>query len=256
MLLDKAPKLSERGKIIIDGDVIAYRAAYSSEDSNEIDTQLKVDQVMRFILNKTRTTSEFDDYSLYLTGSNNFRHEIAVTYPYKGNRSDKPKPKYLPHARWYLKDNYGAVIIEGQEADDAIAIEATVEGPSSIVVSIDKDMLQIPCFHYNQNKDQWWSVSEFEGLEFFYEQILTGDTADNIVGLKGIGPVKAKKILKGAESEQDLWTAVLEAYDGDEQRVIENARLLWLRRQQEELWVPPQLPVDDEEPSQQDTDQG
>lgn len=252
MKLDKAPNVSERGKIIIDGDVIAYRAAFSSEDSNEIDTQLKVDQVMSFILRNTRSTSEYDDYSLYLTGSKNFRTELAVSYPYKGNRSNKPKPKYLPHARWYLQDNYGAVVIEGQEADDAIAIEATNLGTSSIVVSIDKDMLQIPCFHFNQNKQQWWSVSEFEGLEFFYEQILTGDTADNIIGLKGIGPVKAKKILKGAESEQDLWDAVLAAYNGDEERVIENARLLWLRRYEEQLWLPPSA---DEEQSPQDTDQ-
>ena len=74
---------------------------------------------------------------------------------------------------------------------------------------------------------------------FFYEQILTGDRADNIVGLKGIGPVKAKRILADCDKEQDLWDAVVTAYDGDEERVTENARLLWLRRQRNEIWVPP-----------------
>ena len=46
-------------------------------------------------------------------------------------------------------------------------------------------------------------------------------------------------MLKGCNTEEELWEAVLNAYDGDLERVLENARLLWLRRYEGELWEPP-----------------
>ena len=76
-------------------------------------------------------------------------------------------------------------------------------------------------------------------MKFFYQQILTGDKADNIVGLYGIGPKKSEKLLEHCETEEDLWKAVVEAYDGDLDRIVENARLLWLRRYPEQIWEPP-----------------
>ena len=82
-------------------------------------------------------------------------------------------------------------------------------------------------------------VSPDEGIKFFYTQILTGDSADNIHGIPQVGPKKAERILKDASTEEDLWDAVLKAWDGDVDRVVENARLLWLRRYEGELWQPP-----------------
>jgi 5'-3' exonuclease len=76
-------------------------------------------------------------------------------------------------------------------------------------------------------------------MHSFYKQILTGDAADNIIGLQGIGPVKAEKILAEAFDEEALYAACLEAYDGDEARVLENGRLLWLRRYEGQEWQPP-----------------
>jgi 5'-3' exonuclease len=134
---------------------------------------------------------------------------------------------------------WGAIISEGEEADDLIAIEATEIGPDAIVASIDKDMLQIPCRHFNFTTGVWTTVTEFGGLRSFYKQILTGDRADNIIGLYRVGPVKAEKMLQDCETEEELWDAVLKAYDGDLDRAVENARLLWLRREEGQLWQPP-----------------
>ena len=100
-------------------------------------------------------------------------------------------------------------------------------------------MLQIPCRHFNLNRGDWTTVSKFAGLKFFYVQILTGDTSDNIKGVYGIGPQTAKKLLSGLTTEEDLWDACVKAYKGDVSRVIENARLLWLRREIGEVWIPP-----------------
>jgi 5'-3' exonuclease len=182
-----------------------------------------------------------DDYEIYLTGKNNFRHEIAKSHVYKGNRKDTQKPIHLGHVRQYAIEKFGAIVSEGEEADDLIAIGATKYGKQTIVASIDKDMLQIPCTHFNFNRNEWTDVDEWDGLKFFYTQILTGDSADNIIGLYKVGPVKAGKILDGAESEEELWDRCVDAYDGDAERVLENARLLWLRRYEGELWQPPDM---------------
>ena len=68
---------------------------------------------------------------------------------------------------------------------------------------------------------------------------LAGDKAENSRGWRGVGPVKGGKIRAGGDTEMKLWEACLEAYEGDKERVIENARLLWLRREVDQLWEPP-----------------
>lgn len=227
------------GKVLVDGDIIAYRAAFATKDDLPKDAEEKVEKLLNFILEETLDFPDPDKYEIYLTGPNNFRHEVAKSYPYKGNRKAVEKPKHLNHIRNYLVLKFGAIISQGEEADDLIAIEATRCGPTTIVASIDKDMLQIPCRHFNFNKNEWTNVDKWSGTKFFYTQILTGDSADNIKGLYGIGPKKAELILKLVDTEEGLWKTVVKAYDGNKERVIENARLLWLRRYKGEMWEPP-----------------
>ena len=43
-------------------------------------------------------------------------------------------------------------------------------------------------------------------------QTLTGDRADNIEGLVGVGPVSAEKILGDTQSLNEMWNKVVEAY--------------------------------------------
>jgi 5'-3' exonuclease len=226
------------GKILIDGDIIAYRAGFSSNDLTATHAESKVDELISKILEDTEGFAE-DNYEVYLTGKGNFRFDVAKTLEYKGNRKDAVKPIHLKHIREYMVSKYEATVSEGEEADDLIAIEATKVGMNAVVASIDKDMLQIPCFHYNITRKELSAVGKFTGLKFFYTQILTGDKADNIKGLYRCGPVKANKILAECDTEMELWDTCVEAYEGDADRVIENARLLWLRREENELWEPP-----------------
>jgi 5'-3' exonuclease len=81
-------------------------------------------------------------------------------------------------------------------------------------------------------------------LYSFYKQILTGDRVDNIEGIRGIGPVKADKILKDCTTEKDLYEACIKAYDGNTDRVLENGKLLWLRREANQMWQPPSVSQD------------
>jgi 5'-3' exonuclease len=160
--------------------------------------------------------------------------------PYKGNRVDKPKPKHLAFLRSYLVKEWGASISEGEEADDTIAIEATKLGDNCVIVSLDKDLDQIVGWHYNFVKRLGYYITPEEALVKLYTQMITGDAADNIKGLFRVGPVKAAKIIGDTTDELELYNKVLEAYEGDAERVLENAQLLFLRRYEGQVWTPPQ----------------
>ena len=222
--------------VLIDADVVCYRIACSTEEENE---KIAISRCAYFIESMLWEDLEnVETYQCYLTGKDNFRNEIAVTAPYKGNRNT-PKPKHLQLLRDYLVSSWDAKISVGQEADDEISIEHTARNYESIIASIDKDFLQLRGNHWNFVKKEMTVVSEEEALKNFYRQVLTGDRVDNIIGLKGIGPVKADKILAHCESAADMYSACVEAYGGSEERVIENCRLLWLRREANQLWQPP-----------------
>ena len=228
---------------LIDSDIVAYRIAFACDNEKEIIAKRRLDSYLNDIItvgvDNTYPDCFVDSWKLFLTGKTNFRHEVAVTAVYKGNRT-APKPKHLQALREHMMKEWGASVSEGQEADDDVAIAGTELGDAGIMVSLDKDIDQVAGWHYNFIKKQGYYVTEAEGMFKLYCQVLTGDTADNIIGLKGIGPVKAKAILDDSADEYDMYCRCVEAYDGNEDRVIENARLLYLRRTKDEgLWTPP-----------------
>jgi len=225
-------------KVLVDGDIIAYRSAFSAKLEPLSVALDKADEIIEEILSNTLSFYTKDDYIVYLTGSGNFRFDISKIY--KQNRPSGEKPRHLVGIREHLIDKYNAVVSSGEEADDLIGIEATRLGPDvAIVASVDKDMLQIPCSHYNIRKKTLVTVDEKSGMKSFYSQILTGDAVDNIIGLSGIGPVTAGKILSNCDTEEACWNAVVAMYGGNVEMATDNARLLWLRRKEGEVWEPP-----------------
>ena len=220
---------------LLDADILCYRVGFATNDDHEntaIETMaVFLEDLLMFDL------IDCEEHELFLTGKVNYRNDIAVTVPYKGNRKDVKKPVHLPLLREYLQTAWGATVSDGQEADDDIAIRATELGDESIIVSIDKDFMQVPGWHYNFVKKVKKYVTPEEGLRFFYKQILTGDSADNIKGMHRVGDVRATKMLADAKTEQELYACCVEAMGAE--RVLENARLLWLRRQPNQLWEPP-----------------
>jgi hypothetical protein len=220
---------------LIDADSLCYAVGFSSNDAEESIAIARLEETM------TELCMELDceDYKGFLTGKGNFRDSIAVTVPYKGQRVSE-KPVHLQALRCHLVTSWGFTVVQGIEADDAVGIAAyAVPEDETIMVHIDKDLNQFRGWHYNYKKKEKYYVTEFEGLHSFYTQILTGDRIDNIVGLKGIGPVKAKKVLEKCTNESELYQAVLKAYEGDQQRVLENGQLLWLQRSPNQVWTPP-----------------
>jgi DNA polymerase-1 len=211
---------------LIDGDIVAYRAACTCEDDDSEDYVFsKVDD----IIDKITFYTDSDEYRVFLTGSNNFRKTI---YPeYKAHRPTE-KPFWLQAIREYLVKEYKAEVCDGQEADDALGINQTSE---TIICTIDKDLLMIPGNHYNFDKNEFQTVTYLDGLKHFYMQCLQGDRSDNIKGIPGIGPKKAEGILRNCTSEYDMFKAVRNAYSNDEEFLM-NGRVLWIRRNENEDW--------------------
>ena len=226
-------------KILIDGDILTYRAAFSCEGQPLEDAQDKIDEIVEDILRFVAFDATSENYEMFITGKGNFRFDVQPTY--KQNRSGKPKPEHLQDLRDYLVEAHGAKVSSGQEADDDITIRAMELGPDAVIASIDKDFLQVPCHHYNLNKKTLVKVEEFEGLLFVYTQILMGDKADNVFGIKGVGPVKAGKMLADAKTERELYDICVAAYGGDTSKVTENAKLLWLLRKEDQMWSIPSV---------------
>jgi hypothetical protein len=63
------------------------------------------------------------------------------------------------------------------------------QGEDTIICSIDKDLRTIPGKHYNLDSGVVDEVTRHDAWHNFWSQVLTGDSTDNIEGLKGCGKV-------------------------------------------------------------------
>ena len=227
--LPEEPKLA-----LLDADILVYRVGFASEDEEE---HIALARVTEFVTDTVYFDLDCEDYEAWITGPNNFRLDVAITAPYKGTRK-APKPKHYEAIRDHLQ-RLGAVKTDGYEADDAICIRANELKDKCWIVSLDKDLDQIQGWHYNFVRREKYYITEAEGLKKFYKQILTGDRVDNIIGIRGIGPVKADKILADKHTALEMYNECIKQYQGDADRVLENAKLLHLLRCEGEVWQPP-----------------
>lgn len=103
--------------VIIDGDIICYRAGFACENEEQVIALWQTDEMIRRIIAETNSST----YSIWLTGGDNFRNEINPEY--KANRKEAKRPKWLQQIREHLVVNWGAKVTDGIEADDAMGIE-------------------------------------------------------------------------------------------------------------------------------------
>jgi|TARA_B110000908_G_C10174578_1_gene412579 5'-3' exonuclease len=221
-------------KVLIDGDILVYRTCFVKADGSQ---ELSLKQALYRFDNMLDNMLLFDlpdifEWQIYLTGSNNFRVKKAVTAPYKGNRKSE-KPAFYSEVREHIIKEHGGLLINDMEADDMLAIDHYIltdklnnlEG--AIIATIDKDLDQVEGWHYNfVTKDRYFLTEEEARLNF-YMQFLVGDRVDNIIGKRGIGKVKADKLLNGLK-EEEQWKIIVEELGIE--RAVENGHLLYMLR--------------------------
>lgn len=226
----------------IDGDIIAYRVACAVGEDSEGMAMGVCDSYVAGILIHFR---ELEHYQVYLSGETNFRDEVAVTAPYKGNRDRSTRPQHLKAVRQRLIDVWGAVVVEGIEADDAIATavtEAARQGEEDIILSLDKDFDQVPGVRYNFVTKEYITIDPWEAVQNLYKQILTGDVTDNIIGADGIGAIGADDLIHGCTTELDMWLICVDQLGLI--RAIENGWLVYLRRGLHDVFKAPSFDID------------
>jgi len=145
---------------VIDGDIVAFRAAAANEsrsikathketgvttehahrtalkehikgvfDLDEFDIEdVQEPGDIRHALHAARTTIEgvcktcaAESFEIYLSGDNNFRLDLPLPTRYKSNRDNTYRPSQLPIVREYLLNKYNAKLVHGREADDMLA---------------------------------------------------------------------------------------------------------------------------------------
>lgn len=195
---------------LIDADVIMYRSAWKHDgDDTFDDCKETIDAMFEYVFFRTKATH----YLGFLTGSDNFRKDVAFTKVYKGNRKDRNKPQWIEACRDYLIEVWLCEISHGMEADDSLGICQTEFNEPTIVCTIDKDLQQVSGCHYNWNTDIISLQLDMDAEYMVWQQVLQGDSTDNIQGIPRIGEVKAKKILDASEFEDyDYSDACLKAY--------------------------------------------
>ena len=265
---------------LIDADALTYQ---SSKDSLE-ESILILNEKIQNIYEKTQCTHA----AFFISKGKYFRHEIS-NGTYKANRGKYTSPlKYLKTLKSYLEEEYQANWMELAEADDLINFWYNNKFPinyehgeigeilnlnypdTKIICSPDKDLLQsIEGKHFNYTykledksnlnsviKGWWVDNSEIKPYDeqFLWYQMLTGDNADGISGLHGVGPVAANIIIDNAIKDNSyLPEVILSKYISHHRNVLKgifefkkNYRLLHLLSTNEDFNIEigeiPQLP--------------
>jgi 5'-3' exonuclease len=209
-------------RLLIDGDIIAYKASTMSEhsikweDSTIWTLHADENQGKYLALSEIEDLKEnlqADSITIALTDNVNFRKDILPCY--KDNRKQKRKPLILGAIRKWLIDEYDAIIYPNLEADDVLGILATEpqKKEERIICSLDKDLRQIPgklsqdgrtIVKRNKTECDWWHLV----------QTLTGDAVDGFSGCPSIGTVTAQKILKNKKLPlRQQWDLVVKTYE-------------------------------------------
>lgn len=243
--------------ILFDADSLLYQSVYKVITFSEIrkmieDGRLRFEIEMeilqraydRFekitfdIINEIEEHFTIDKTMFFFTKcKNNFRKEIY--HLYKANR--KIRNKWVNELRNYmLQFLENSFAHDVYEADDLIYYNAQLLNVEDyIICSIDKDLKQIEGLHfdyyqekkYDDNGEEYKIRKGFKYMtkidceNLLCELLLVGDTSDNIKGVKGIGEIKAKKIIYSKNSTYGKFKAICEAYKSESEIWKEKLRM-------------------------------
>ena len=222
---------------LLDGDSFIYRIVTLHED--ELDwgiVKYELDRYFIKILNDTNAAF----YLGFIEGRNrgNFRKELTRNHPlvpeYKAGRP--PKPAWFWKAAEYLISRWHFVLVDEIESDDAICIcnkrfkKPTVVGHKEILLhpvmsTHDKDYMQVVGTHFDFVTHVWREVDPIGkvwvddkgkirgyGVRFFWSQMITGDSTDNVIGIRNARKKLVVETLMSTDSFDELEALVQQWY--------------------------------------------
>lgn len=203
--------------LVIDGSNLLWRTYWIAETRQKLINSKGVwtGPIYMFLKSVKSLQEKFKPNSTWITWdkkliypSTNFRKELAPE-TYKQNRDDdKAKLIHEQHdelSKWLevlgVKQIYPGVL----EADDIISWLVREKLQSTIIVTVDKDLLQLVndfCHYYNPIKKKLITPENFleevgvEIIEYNYYKALLGDKSDNVDGIAGYGVQRSAKLCK------------------------------------------------------------
>lgn len=210
--------------IVIDGDVLVWKVAVVSQENidfgdgdvtshpNEDMARHRCDGLVRKWMNACKATGAVVTLSDVKPGvgrryTPTWRHALLPSYKqHRPNKESKQPPLMLyDFVRNHILNEYTCEILPNCEADDVMGVVCTNPAydclGDRIIVSIDKDMKQIPGMLYNPDKNVTVTVTPEEADRWHFYQAFVGDTCDNFKGCPGVGPAKTERILAAAEKD-------------------------------------------------------
>lgn len=198
-------------KLIIDGNNFLFRAFFVKRPDKFVN-EINVTPIHQFLSMLKSVTNRFKPNEIVLTWDKklnptkrNFRKDIVA---YKEQRVESERTNELFNTISYIQKFVDALGIKtiypvNMEADDVIRYLSINRDESILIVSSDRDLLQLvneSVSVYLPNKDLIVDNNNFETvanvkkhLFILYKSIL-GDVSDNIIGLEKFGPVRAKAL--------------------------------------------------------------
>jgi len=196
--------------LLVDADSLVFSSCY--EKGSEFFTELdqasnKFDEVFQSIINDiTDLGFNIEKLIVFNGARGNFRK--LITPKYKANRLYTKKPPLLNDLHHYVSKHYDTINACGYETDDIVAkywyqLSQTIGRNDVMIVSLDKDYKQFPCLYYNyhHNHKKVVDITIQEARYNFYEQMIAGDTADNVNYFKGKGVKFAKNYYQNCKTE-------------------------------------------------------
>ena len=233
--------------LLIDADSLIFASCYRSKENpgdypyydDLEDAKIKFDHQLMKIVNDLEEQFEVDKIITFNGSKGNFRK--LLTKNYKANRKKQELPPLLHPMHKYVKEQYNSKFGFSIETDDLVArywyaLSNEIGRDNVMIVSIDKDYKQFPCLMYNYHYKHKTilNISEQQALYNFYEQMIVGDTADNVNYFKGKGKKFAENYYKECKTKyqytKQLYLLFKEKYKSKaREKYIECFSLLKLR---------------------------
>jgi 5'-3' exonuclease len=195
---------------VYDADFIPFIVCHNRKGQEEKTLEECILQCDDIIAN-INTAIKCDTFVGFLTKGKCFRYSV---YPeYKGNRKYLEMPKYMNDVKDYLISKYHFVFNSNYEADDfVLSYKTKYKDINCIIISPDKDIINLEGSHYNPRSAEFRYTNKEEAEKYFWISMMVGDTADNIKGIKGIGPVAANKIISEVGLFDSLRATIMNKY--------------------------------------------
>ncbi len=202
--------------VLFDADSLVYSSCCGVDDI--LDEAIgKFDEVFMSIINRLEETYQIERVITFNNSKGNFRKLLDPNY--KANRKKQEHPKLLNKMHEEISAIYSTKSSYGVETDDLVAtywktLTDELGHNNVMIVSLDKDYKQLPCLMYNYHykHQEIINISYKEALYNFYEQMIVGDSADNVNYCKGYGKAYAKKLFKDCETHYQFTKKTYELF--------------------------------------------